>query len=219
MNNKSFEHYRYELKFRLSRRMLEVLYNWMISSNYGFKTSYPDRVINNIYYDSRDFKAYHDNEDGISNRTKLRVRWYGDFNNVQNPVLELKNKRNSLGYKNTYKVQKFNPETLPKIKDIIIDCDDKLNFHVYKYNMPCLINNYKRSYFATRDNIRLTIDTNIGYKKPNVPAKFLRCEFHAILEIKYNSLDQNVAEKMLGNLPFALEKNSKYVNGVQKLWV
>ena len=84
--------YRYELKFQLTKASLEKLYCWIIKTNFGFgfKTAHPNRTINNIYYDAQNLKAFHDNENGISDRTKLRIRWYGDFNKVRNPHLGAK---------------------------------------------------------------------------------------------------------------------------------
>ena len=221
MTTKSFQpDYRYELKFQLSKLSLEKFHHWLIKSNFGFgfKTAYPNRTINNVYYESRDFRAFHDNEDGISDRTKLRVRWYGDLHSVKNPILELKNKRNSQGFKKSCKVKSFDIKNIPKLSSLISKTDKDFKFFMYRYNVPYLINTYERQYFENKRHIRLTIDTNMRYKKPNFFNNFIKCDNYSILEIKYKAEDKHLAEKMLGSVPFHLEKNSKFVNGIRKLW-
>ena len=43
----------------------------------GFSKEYPDRVVNNLYFDSPDLDNYFDNLSGLSHRSKVRLRWYG----------------------------------------------------------------------------------------------------------------------------------------------
>jgi SPX domain protein involved in polyphosphate accumulation len=66
--------------------------------------------------------------------------------------------------------------------------------------------------------VRITVDTNIRYKKPNKFNNFLLRGSYAILEIKYESNDYNIASDILSSLPNALEKNSKYVVGLSSMY-
>ena len=50
-----------------------------------------------IYFDSLNFKDYSETINGISNRQKIRIRWYGDFFGlIKKPVLEFKQKKGIL---------------------------------------------------------------------------------------------------------------------------
>ena len=95
--------YRYERKFLIKT----VSYDWVIHSikmnSALFKPLYHSRNINNIYFDNDKLDSFHDNVDGIANRQKVRIRWYGDSKgDVSRPVLEIKNRRNSVGAKLAY---------------------------------------------------------------------------------------------------------------------
>jgi len=44
-----------------------------------FHEPYPERTVNNIYFDTPDFRHFHDHIAGTAQRLKVRVRWYGAF--------------------------------------------------------------------------------------------------------------------------------------------
>lgn len=93
-----------------------------------FSTAYPDRSVNNIYFDTEDFQYYRDNVEGVSNRRKIRIRWYGDWENREvSPVLEYKIKRGPVGYKTSYKLApvKMNSSDfrVGNILDQMLKCD------------------------------------------------------------------------------------------------
>jgi hypothetical protein len=46
----------------------------------GFIEAYLPRMVNNIYLDSPGLNSFFDHINGVSNRAKTRVRWYGDWN-------------------------------------------------------------------------------------------------------------------------------------------
>ena len=66
--------------------------------------SYPDRWVNNIYFDNINLDLFNQSIEGISRRTKVRLRWYGDFHNIENSILELKLKS---GHKNMKKIDTY----------------------------------------------------------------------------------------------------------------
>ena len=69
--------YRYERKFIIEQSRLNDLLSSLYSSSYNEK--YSERRINNIYYDDYNFSAVSENLDGLSERKKYRVRWYGEI--------------------------------------------------------------------------------------------------------------------------------------------
>ena len=81
--------YRYERKFTLpashSLRSVEGL----IKGNSSlFREIYSQRKVNNIYFDTYRYSNYFDNVLGVSDRKKMRIRWYGEtFGEISKPVL------------------------------------------------------------------------------------------------------------------------------------
>ena len=92
--------YRYERKF-LIRGLEKNQVESIIKSHPGhFSEIFESRIINNIYFDTVNMSNFSENIIGISNRSKIRIRWYGStFGNVENPLLEIKFKKGLLGRK------------------------------------------------------------------------------------------------------------------------
>ena len=65
---------RYEIKFSVNQNeMVEILY--FIKKN-KFYRSYPSRYVNSLYFDTSDNISISNNLAGLSNRHKIRLRWY-----------------------------------------------------------------------------------------------------------------------------------------------
>ena len=98
--------FRYERKFlvsdsNLNRHEMEKVIKFHPS--YFYKL-YPDRFVNNVYFDTPTYKDFHDNVAGLSHRNKFRIRWYGDFfGYILNPTLEIKIKKFCLTLKKHYR--------------------------------------------------------------------------------------------------------------------
>ncbi|MFK7809224.1 MAG: VTC domain-containing protein, partial [Saprospiraceae bacterium] len=109
---------RYERKFRLETTQLNVVHQVVRQHPASFTKAYPDRQVNNIYFDTPDLNCYKDNLIGTSQRKKFRVRWYGTTDRlVKNPILEVKIRDNSLGDKESYKFQDFQLSNLEELTD------------------------------------------------------------------------------------------------------
>ena len=57
----------------------------------GFTQQYPDRNISSIYLDTLNYNFARDNINGVSERKKIRIRWYN--NNLNNISIEEKIKK------------------------------------------------------------------------------------------------------------------------------
>ena len=92
MNNTalSTETWRHEKKALLTDISHHELINLIKRHPYHFIEAYPERYVNNIYFDDERLSHYNANINGISYRTKLRLRWYGDAFGIIDPSLELK---------------------------------------------------------------------------------------------------------------------------------
>jgi hypothetical protein len=95
---------RYEIKFVAYEHEFHRLLQWVRMHPAGFISPYPDRRINNVYFDTQDCMAYAENLSGASDRRKVRYRWYGHNMQIDEGVLEVKCKRNYFGWKQHHKV-------------------------------------------------------------------------------------------------------------------
>ena len=84
---------RIERKWVFNKADHILVLNLLLRSNFFFKNQYPPRKINSIYFDNNNLSNITQNLDGISNRVKYRVRWYGKVDNLIKPNFEIKKKR------------------------------------------------------------------------------------------------------------------------------
>ena len=85
---------RYELKFNAKSSEHSTLRSWVLNHPLAFSPLYHPRLINNIYFDTTAYSHYIDNVLGVSDRNKIRIRWYGaTLGEIKKPVLEIKRKK------------------------------------------------------------------------------------------------------------------------------
>ncbi len=206
---------RYERKYRIVGHDFAQVKQNVLLNPMGFHTSYPDRWINSLYFDHLDFKSWSENLDGISERTKWRIRWYGkNMEEVLHPRMEEKIRNNALGTKRHSKVSKLNLHDIsrsPEIKDIM----DRSMLQ------PVVIVRYLRSYFESHHHkVRATIDRKITYF-PMHSNKVLMSPINdavIILEIKYNQKEDNYIDQCLQFIPYRWGKNSKFQHAMTSFW-
>ena len=205
VNIKNKDAYRYERKFIIPIEYLNELNIVIASHPSRFEPIYSERTINNIYFDTIDFDFYNQNVDGVGNRDKFRIRWYGNMFGKIKPKIEIKSKRGIVGSKKTFELsylelnsdmtgKQFREEILKQI----------INTNIYataSILYPTLINQYKRKYFLSLDKkFRITLDNNMIFMKinHNLRNKFFNEEdtpFN-ILEIKYENYNANIADEI-----------------------
>ena len=66
--------FRVENKYHLSIAKLGEFYEFL--DNNSAKEIYPKRLIKSIYFDNREFTAYHESIEGVVPRKKIRIRNY-----------------------------------------------------------------------------------------------------------------------------------------------
>jgi len=192
-----------------------------------FTEIYTERLINNIYFDTPDLSFYFDNTRGKSQRTKFRIRWYGDlFTKVMKPVLEIKIKSGQVGKKRQFDLlpfefTEFNFDTAVLYESLRnSEMDEDIRAEVLCLR-PTLVNRYTRTYFTdiTR-NFRTTVDCNVNYFNIAKGVNDIRNQRldnrNVIVELKYDFEHDNVSQAITRGFPFRLTKNSKYVNGIEE---
>jgi len=220
--------FRYERKFTVPTNFsINTIEQVVKHNSFLFREVYYQRKVNNIYFDTEAYNDYFDNVLGVSDRKKIRVRWYGDtFGEVLKPVLEIKIKKGLVGDKWSYKLKPF---TLDSTFDntIMQKVFESSNLPLpilesVKKVYPTLLNSYNRKYFLSADNkFRITLDFDLLYyeikRRFNTFIKQPASDENKIVELKYGLDDDTYANKIATQFPFRLSKNSKYVNGVNTI--
>ena len=219
---------RCERKFLVGDLSVDELENIILHHPAIFRPVFSERFVNNIYFDSLEFISYHQSIEGLDQRKKVRVRWYGDLSGpIKNPVLETKKKWGNVGKKETRPLSSFEfedffseAETFDLNKKVPLNENLKKDLYFLEAK---LINRYNRKYFLSANGCyRITLDFNIHfYPVRPFPSAFFKnttCEPYSVLELKYKHINDNEAQKITSHLPFRLAKSSKYVSGVYKLY-
>lgn len=225
-NLKNENIYRYERKFLITDLDRNTVEKIIKLNTMNFKILYPQRQINNIYFDTTKMKCFHDNIEGNANREKYRIRWYGDlYGHIKKPILEKKIRKNSTGTKDFYPLAPFNIEKNSTNKDFSdVFQQSKLPSLVkeklFQYSSK-IISGYNRKYFISFDKkFRITLDNDLFYIKSGSHKTRNLGEFtdrkSTVLEIKYNIEDDERLELITKQFNFRLTKNSKYVTGVYR---
>ena len=83
------KNYRYEIKFILDNANLSKIYQWIKERTFAIRT-YPNRQVNSLYFDDINYTSVKDNLAGVSDRKKMRLRWYGKEEDTNSPSFEFK---------------------------------------------------------------------------------------------------------------------------------
>ena len=205
---------RFERKYRVDNLSMYHILQIVKSHPASFYKLYPDRTINNIYFDTPNMTCLNDNLSGINIRKKYRVRWYGDdIRAIVQPKLEVKYKENELGGKTIFDAEVFSLSNIRAIQQQVnelIPQQDTLQ--------PTLLNSYRRSYWGTKDGkFRITIDSQLHFHSLlHSPYffKYVHSDKVVVVELKYDEAVEKDLKRITRFLPFRLSKNSKYVNGI-----
>ncbi len=205
---------RYERKYKVEGLDLHQIQASIEKHPAGFTMQYPDRQVNNIYFDDMGFSSIQLHGMGSGERRKFRVRWYGESNAIQTPTFEVKSKQDELSKKTLIPIDHFDPSSFvsllqyPKLASL-------------GFLQPGLFNCYKRSYYVSFDGkFRLTIDRELEYR-PFVKGfgigETCHKETGAIIELKYDEENDPEWGQLAGHFPFRQTKSSKYMNGMMMM--
>jgi hypothetical protein len=190
--------WRFEKKFTCAIWQLDELKTAFMRQ--GYRCVFPERRVNSIYFDDYKLSNYYDNLLGISERTKYRLRFYGE-KEFNNPKFEKKIKESDFNTKETI--------------DFFGDLQDfkSLKFPRRDYIRPLTHVSYSREYFFNSlTGVRVTIDKDLIYSSLLSGTKILERE----LVVEFKS-DQ---ENLVLNVPKILSintRNSKYCKSISLL--
>lgn len=219
---------RYERKFLTSDLSFEEVVSLLWLHPACFREFYPARWVNSIYLDSPALSCYYVHVNGVSNRYKVRVRWYGDLEGeIREPRLEFKLRRGLLGGKIIKKFPRFVLEThapgrsLMEVLPFSEEVEEGYRDHLKMFS-PALLNRYRRHYYQSQDGkFRITLDKGLEFYDPAQPClEWLNLNrtraTPIILELKYPLKYEQEAQAITNGLPFRLTRCSKYVLGIER---
>ena len=208
---------RFERKWIYKNKDHLTLVSSLIRSNLLFNKQHPDRRVNSIYFDDKNYSSIIENLDGVSKKKKIRLRWYGNQNKLLNPILEVKSKRSFENNKVSYNISELNDLKFNDFKNLEY-ISDIINSKKITKNIifPILTTNYDRQYFiSNNEKVRATVDYNLKsiYLKNLSQIDIIKnYSSSCILEVKYpTNLDRYVREN-LNEITLRLSRNSKYIN-------
>ncbi len=185
-------------------------------------------LVRSLYYDTRDFEAFHERNNGDFGRIKLRIRVYTDAaTEVETARVELKTKRgNSMEKYGAFvpyaECRRFIQEgTWPDHSDPVLAEFERL-IRVQALR-PVLVVQYHREGFRTRDGspVRLTLDHNVHSARATeiFPQRVLLKPHrpkNIVLEIKAESRHEpEWMRDIVRRHSLKQVSNSKYVQGIE----
>ena len=189
----------------------------------AFCVAYPARVVNNIYFDTLNFDCFREGIDGLSQRCKTRMRWYGDLAGIVEPVIQQKRRDNLDSFKDEYLLAQILIGSEVEWKETlaqIIRAPNPLSKQIQLGLAPTLINQYKRDYLVSAcERFRLTIDYGLKYFDQNASSRInitrsVPSQAYLIIELKYDPAHDTIAHDILNWFPFRMTRSSKYKTGL-----
>lgn len=192
--------FRIEKKLFIKKENLLDFKNKLLSA--GVKNLYEERKVMSIYFDNFNKDIYNDSIEGLTPRKKIRVRNYPDNNDN---FFLLENKISSI--EGRFKTSK-------KISKKFFDHIKNNGLFDKKYGVckPILNVGYDREYLI-KDNVRITLDTNIFYNL--YKNEKIKNDKDIVVELK-TSINQNI-DDLFEKFPFQEIRFSKYCNGIDLL--
>lgn len=205
---------RYERKYLLDLLDYRQIRSELLLHPAGLKTQHKDRIVKNIYFDTRELTALHTNLHGVQERSKHRLRWYGDEDMPRGRARwETKMKINTLGAKSVTDLNIPLNITISELAALVNSTVERTSQLV-----PVLLNSYRRSYFITADGkFRFTIDRELEYTPILAEKKTTEVPFHSrhtVVELKYDQQWDDEASDIIRYLSIRQTKSSKYVTGL-----
>ena len=208
---------RFERKWVFTNNYLDI-YNKLHKSKFGFRTMYPDRYVNSIYFDDFSYSSVRENLDGSNKKMKIRLRWYGKNNFIlKKPRLEFKIKKNFMNYKIINEMPNLNNLNIKNFKEMQLVNKAVNQFYDKKILKPVSTTNYIRSYFISSNNhIRSTVDINFKVSRffNNFYSPIFKKFSKIILEMKYKKEFDDYIMININDISSRYSRNSKYIDSM-----
>lgn len=218
---------RHEIKFAAYAMEYARVRHWLLLHPAGFYSPYPDRQVNNVYFDTWDYRAFAENLAGVSERSKLRYRWYGDSAGPAAGSLEVKQKRNHFGWKQRFPVAEAPWRPDLSWNEVRAALREQLaangRLWLDQNPLPIMLNRYERQYFVSADSlVRATIDVNqrVYDQRYGALPNFSRqavMQDTLVVEFKFSREHRQQVVEMLRGFPLRIGRHSKFMNAVRAI--
>lgn len=184
-------------------------------------------LVRSLYFDTRDYRAWYEKEDGDFGRIKLRLRSYTcDPEQCDRVSVEIKTKNGDFmrkygtpvspdEYRNYIRNRWWNDPSDPVL------CEFERLMRVRSLVPVCIVQ-YRREGFAARDDASLRITLDHGVSSTRANELFPESEIlkphrpkNIILEIKTRSSEPMWLQEVIRSQRLALWSNSKYWQGIE----
>lgn len=229
--NTDYNNSRFELKYRIHYqdylKIRNALQIYMKKDPYTIKAKDEGYLVSSLYYDTDEYKSYHEKMDGNNERVKLRIRSYSKHPNENTPIrVELKNRERNLVIKKssfvTYdeylsflKTRHWKNQTDP----VLMEFESHMLSNLHK---PKVLIRYKREGYQTRikNGLRITFDFKVESAHSNdlFPKHAFFREHNpnlVIMEIKYKDELPSWVTKLVETYGLKIIANSKFTQGIQ----
>lgn len=215
---------RYELKAVVEEPALPSVQAWLRLHEACFSVRFPARRVNSLYFDTPNLDSFADNLSGVSQRHKVRLRWYGASSDPVQVLFEVKLKHHRNGWKLSQKIEQLiSFDELSWIELVAIlrrELAPELQAYLFQGCAPVLLVRYHREYYETFDGrIRVTVDHHLeAYDQRQYSGLTLRYPWPqspaAIIECKGSPANSEAIAAVLATAPFRVTRSSKYVDGL-----
>ncbi len=184
-------------------------------------------LVRSIYYDTRDYRAWYEKEDGDFGRIKLRIRAYTEHPETCDTVsVELKTKHgNSMVKYSTHvgldEYREFERTGRWPNHDNEIVCEFERLLRVRSLVPVCLVQ-YRREGFTGRDRrgVRVTMDHNVTSTRaatlfPTRPILRPHRPKRSIFEVKTREGEPRWLQEIIKRQMLKMTSNSKYWQGIE----
>ncbi|WP_303973674.1 polyphosphate polymerase domain-containing protein [Streptococcus merionis] len=203
--------------YRLSRQFEQFLHQDSHSQEDGY-------WIRSLYFDSLEDVDWHEKEDGVALRRKLRLRTYKGSSSAK---LEMKQKQGANQKKRSLTLSQSEAEALIAGQFSVLlqhptpfaaECYARLSTHCYR---PKTIIDYRRKAFMTKENnIRITFDHSISVTEscfdlfsPTLLQYPVLDAGLVIMEVKYNGFLLSYLKELINQADASELSASKYCLG------
>jgi hypothetical protein len=183
-----------------------------------------DSGVNSIYFDNDHLVSCRESMDGVSRRTKVRLRWYDSPPEETRQVwLELKHRRNVSISKDRFPVQLERPladYSYRELQRFVLDrieSEAALEWFEQR-SCPTVLVAYRRRHFRdAASGVRITVDRDIrGYDQLGFSSPGLRfatpLEGLTVIEVKTPVGGESLAAPLLYPLKLRITRSSKYAS-------
>lgn len=187
--------YRNEQKAMLTPLAQALLKKQLLET--GMKKLYHNRWVTSTYFDSFDFRLFHQSEEGVTPRKKIRVRFYGGA--AAETIFE--QKETIWGQRKKFSEPLSNRDRERILANGLLD-------HSVGLLRAVSIVKYEREYFRL-GNTRITFDNSIKYRHPSY--EIWHNEPFTVVEFKFSA--NETFDK--GEIPIVISRFSKYCRSIK----